>query len=65
MNGRKSRRRNRKNNEISKNVIRCSLNQRIVWDNELCSGFIIYGESPNKKDVSSSEKICKNCKYSY
>jgi hypothetical protein len=58
MNGRKSKRSNRNKNEKPKNIIRCHLNQRIVWDNELCSSFI-------KSGNYSSEKNCKNCKYSF
>jgi hypothetical protein len=55
MNGRKSKGHNRNKNEKPKNIIRCGLNQLIVWDNELCSNFII------NREISSE----KNCKYSY
>lgn len=58
MNRRKNTRRNRNNNDKPKNIIRCRLNQRIVWDNEVCSGFI-------KRGNYSSENNCKNCKYSF
>lgn len=58
MRGRSNRQKRNNKNEAPKNVIRCNHFQRIVWDHEICNEF-----SP--KENSSSEKNCKNCKYSF
>lgn len=49
----------RKNQEIiQKNVIRCNILNRPVFEHEVCSQF-------SSKVNSSDQKNCKNCKYSF
>jgi len=58
MNGSNAKRRRLNKNEKPKIIIRCGFAQRIVWDDECCTNFIL-------KEESLNQEICKNCKHSY
>ena len=59
MNPRSNNQRQRKNQEsFQKIIIRCNALQRPVYEHEVCTKYII-------KTESTSQKNCKNCRYSF
>ena len=58
MQGRRKGQRKSNSSEIRKNVIRCNYFKRVVWEHEICDNF-------NAEVNSTTEKNCKNCKYSF